>query len=158
VNGQVTPTAPANAVPASAIISEPIVLTNAVNTADCKIRNMGDCTPTMPVGTDLYFTWTFGYHSPQRFTWGNAAVIITRDGQPFVWTQVGNGLKKPPPKDVGWILSNGQTAEFRAGMEDVQPGAYKAWLVMCTLSPFECNDGKGWQEVGGDTINFVITP
>jgi len=162
-NRSATSTAPLNTAPSSVIIAdviiaEPILIQNAVNTADCKIRNIGDCTPTMKSGVDLYFTWRFGVETSGVFQWGQAAVVITKDGQPLTWTQVGNGLVRPPGKDVGWKLTAGKTAEFRAGMEDVTPGSYTARLVMCTLSPIECNANQGWQNVGGEAITFVIVP
>lgn len=142
----------------SVYLNEPIQIANAVNTADCKIRNVGNCTPAMKTGISTYFTWTFGVQSSQIFSWGQAAVVIVRDGQQIVWTQVGNGLQRPPGKDKGWTLRAGQKAEFRAGLEKLQPGHYTARLAMCTLSPTECNAGQGWQNVGGEAIDFVITP
>lgn len=155
-----TPTATLDPAPASVIFSEPILITNAVNTADCKIRNFGDCTPTMRSGETLFFTWTFGVRGAGTFDWGQAAVAITRDGQAFKWAQVGNGLVRPPTADTNesWTLQVGQSAKFAAGLEDAQAGYYTAQLVMCTLSPNECNAGQGWQNVGGEAINFVVTP
>lgn len=155
---QVTPSAPINTGSASVILSEPILIQNAVNTADCKIRNIGDCAPIMKEGVDLYFTWTFGVTTSGVFQWGQAAVVITKDGQPLTWTQVGNGLVRPPGENRGWRLTAGKTAEFRAGMEDATPGSYTARLVMCTRPPDDCNANMGWQNVGGDSINFLVTP
>jgi hypothetical protein len=154
-----TPTATLNPAPASVIFSEPILIPNAVNTADCKIRNGGDCAPMMQADTTLFFTWTFGVRGATPFEWGQAAAVITRNGQPFKWTQVGNMARVPnPDKNESWTLNVGETAAFSAGLDNAQPGYYAARLVMCRLSLAECNQGQGWQNVGGDTINFVITP
>ncbi len=142
----------------SVILIEPIQIPNAVNTADCKISRVGDCAPTMNAGVNLFFTWKFGVRGSESFSWGNAAVVVVRDGAQFRWTQVGNGLVKPPGIDQGWSLRVGQMAEFRAGLEKAQPGHYTARLLMCALSPIECNAGQGWQNVGGEAIDFVITP
>lgn len=153
-----TPTATLNPAPASVIVGEPILIANAVNTADCKIRKAGDCTPTMPAGETLFFTWTFGVEGGVTFNWGQAAVVITRNGQAFKWTQVGNVLGQVPDSNESWTLLNGQTAKFTAGLDNAAPGYYTARLVMCPLSPDKCDAGQGWQNVGGEAINFVITP
>ncbi len=94
----------------------------------------------------------------QPFIWGNAAVSITRDGAPFQWSQEGNGLLPSPKENESALLCVGDHAEFRAGTKNIQPGSYTARLVMCTLTPADCNAGKGWQNVGGDVINFLIAP
>ena len=161
INRLLTPTATLNPAPGSVIVSEPILIANAVNTADCKIRDVGNCTPTMREGVTVYFTWTFGVRGAGTFDWGQAAVVITRNGQALKWTQTGNGLVRRPPdpeKNESWTLLVGQMAEFRAGLENAQPGYYVARLLMCRLSMAECNQGQGWQNVGGDAINFVVTP
>ena len=161
--GSVAATAtPAQAVPAAAslYLAEPIQIPNAVNSADCKIRDLGDCTTTMPPGVTVFFTFTFGVAGAEKFSWGNAAVVVARDGQQFAWSQVGNGLVTAPDftKNESWTLNVGQQAEFRSGLENIQPGHYTARLAMCTLSPDECDAGQGWQNVGGDAIDFVINP
>lgn len=153
-----TPTATLNPAPASVIFSEPILIANAVNSADCKIRNLGDCTPTMQAGATLFFTWTFGVEGGVTFNWGQAAVVITRNGQEFKWTQVGNVWGQVPDTDESWTLLNGQTAKFTAALDNAKPGYYTARLVMCTLTVAECNQGPGWQNVGGEAISFVVTP
>ncbi len=153
-----TPTATLNPAPAAVIFSEPILVANAVNAADCKIRNVGDCTPTMQAGETLFFTWTFGVEGGVTFNWGQAAVVIIRNGQEFKWAQVGNVLGQIPEAHESWTLLNGQTAKFTAGLDNAQPGYYTARLVMCTLSPDECDAGQGWRNVGGEAIRFVVTP
>ena len=155
-----TPTATLDPAPDSVIFSEPILIANAVNTADCKIRNVGNCTPAMQAGVTLFFTWTFGVQGAEAFNWGQAAVAITRDGQPLSWTLVGNGLVLSPDsaKNQSWTLQVGQAAQFRAGLENAQRGYYTARFLMCMLSPNECSAGQGWQNVGGEAINFVIGP
>lgn len=147
-----------NPVPQSLITSEPIAIPNAINTATCLVSGVGPCSPAMPKGASLFFTWTFGVRGSQPFTWGNAAVSITRDGAPFQWSQVGNGLLPSPKENESATLRVGDHAEFRAGTENIQPGSYAARLVMCTLTPADCNAGKGWQNVGGDVVNFSIVP
>jgi len=153
-----TPSATLNPGPASVIVGEPILIANAVNTADCKIRKVGDCVPTMQAGETLFFTWTFGVEGGVTFNWGQAAVVITRNGQAFKWTQVGNVLGQIPDTNESWTLLNGQTVKFTAGLDNAEPGYYTARLVMCTLSPDECDAGRGWQNVGGEAISFVVTP
>jgi hypothetical protein len=155
-----TPTATHNPAPASVIFSEPIQIANAVSAADCKIRKGGDCTPVMAAGQTLFFTWTFGVQGERSFQWGQAAIVVTRDGETIQWTQAGNGLVRPPNPDTNesWTLNVGQSAEFAGGLENAQPGYYTARLMMCLLSMSECNEGKDWQPVGGESINFLITP
>lgn len=152
--------APAAPAAASPYLAEPIQIPNAVNSADCKIRDLGDCSTTMSPGVTVFFTFTFGVAGDQKFSWGNAAVVVARDGQQFAWSQVGDGLVAAPDftKNEGWTLNVGQQAEFRSGLENIQPGHYTARLAMCTLSPDECDAGRGWQNVGGDAIDFVISP
>ncbi|MBM4424146.1 MAG: hypothetical protein FJ030_12290 [Chloroflexi bacterium] len=72
--------------------------------------------------------------------------------------QPSSTLHPPPDEDENSILFVGKVAEFQAGLDNAQPGQYTARLVMCPLNVAECNEGKGWQNVGGDSINFVITP
>lgn len=144
--------------PASVIVSGRILINDAVNTATCEIRNVGDCTPGMQRGVTLFFTWTFGVRSSEAFEWGNAAVVIERDGQPFKWSQAGDGLHLPPEEGESPRLLPGEQAVFRAGLDEAQSGAYTARLVMCVHPVADCNAGNGWQDVGGDIINFVIWP
>ncbi len=155
-----TPTATLNPAPAFVIFSTPIQIANAVSTADCKIRKGGDCAPIMAAGQTLFFTWTFGVRGEGSFQWGQAAIVVTRDGETIQWTQAGNGLVRPPDpdKNESWTLNVGQSAEFAGGLENAQPGYYTARLMMCLLSMSDCNAGKGWQPVGGESINFLITP
>ncbi|HLB49992.1 MAG TPA: hypothetical protein VJL59_23475 [Anaerolineales bacterium] len=151
-----TPTPP-SFIPASVIFSEPINIPDAVNTAECKIRKSGDCAPSMQRGLTLFFTFKFGVRGSEPFQWGNAAVVISRDGQAFKWFQSNNGLKPPPEEDEPSTLLVGEVAEFQAGLENAQPGLYIVQLVMCRLTVEECNAGSGWQNVGGDAIQFIIT-
>lgn len=151
-----TPTATLDPAPALVIFGEPTLIPNAVSTADCKIRNVGDCTPRMQAGVTLFFTWTFGVRSAETFNWGQAAVVITRDGHPVSWTLTGNGLVLVPANDQSWTLRAGQSAKFAAGLENAQRGYYEARLLMCMLSPEECSAGQGWQNVGGEAIHFVV--
>jgi hypothetical protein len=153
-----TATATTASAPQSLITSEPVAIPNAVNTATCLVSGVGPCSPTLPKGASLFFTWTFGVRGSQPFTWGNAAVSITRDGAPFQWSQVGNGLLPAPKENESALLRVGDHAEFRAGTENIQPGLYTAHLVMCTLTPVDCSAGNGWQNVGGDVINVLIVP
>jgi hypothetical protein len=153
-----TPTPTQASALASVIFSEPVQITNAVNTADCKIRGVGDCTTTMQAGNTLFFTWTFGVQGPQSFSWGQAAVVVARNGETYTWTQTGNMLVSAPDstKDEYWTLAVGQSAQFAGSLDNPEPGQYTARLMMCTLSPAECNAGQGWQNVGGAAIRFVI--
>jgi len=155
-----TATATLNPAPASVVFSEPIQIANAVSTADCKIRKVGDCTPVMPASETLFFTWTFGVKGEGTFQWGQAAIAVTRDGETIQWTQTGNGLARPPnpDKNESWTLLVGQSAKFAGGLENAKPGYYTARLMMCLLSMNECNEGQGWQPVGGESINFLVTP
>jgi hypothetical protein len=153
-----TPLNAPTAAPTLVIASSPVLIPNAVNTATCKIRNLGDCTPSMARGVTLFFTWTFGVQGSETFQWGNAAVIVDRDGQPFKWSQANNGLRPPPKEGESSRLLTGQQAEFRAALESAEPGAYTARLTMCLNPVADCNAGTGWQDVGGDTIQFVIRP
>lgn len=152
-----TPTPPAF-IPSAVIFSEPITIPNAVSAAECKIRKGSDCSPSMQSGLTLFITFKFGVRGSQPFEWGNAAVVISRDGQPFKWFQSNNGAKPPPKEDEPSRLLVGEVAEFNAGLEDAQPGLYAVRLVMCTLTVKECNEGRGWQNVGGEGVQFIITP
>jgi hypothetical protein len=134
------------------------LIPNAVNTAECEIRKVGDCTPAMARDVTLFFTWTFGVRGSEPFQWGNAAVIVERDGQPFKWSQTNNGLQPPPKKDEPSRLLTGQQARFAAGLDEAEPGVYTARLTMCLAPVADCNAGIGWQDVGGDVITFVIAP
>jgi hypothetical protein len=156
--GAVPPTAESDRVPASLILNEPIQIENAINTVDCKIRGVGDCATSMQAGNTIFLTWTFGVGGDRAFHWGQAAVVITRDGETFKWSQAGNGLVKPPAKDAGWTLNVGQSAKFAGSLDNAQPGYYVARLWMCTLTTTECNAGQGWQSVGGEAVQFVIVP
>jgi hypothetical protein len=153
-------TAPATALPAGLYVAEPIQIPKAVNSAACTIRNQGDCTKTMPAGVTVDFVFTFGYSANQTFSWGDAAISVSRDNKQIAWSQVGNMFSKPPDftKNESWSIKVGQTAQFAYGMEKLQPGHYTARLAMCTATPQECSAGQGWQNVGGDAIDFVITP
>ncbi len=143
--------------PAAVIMPGPVLIPNAGNAATCKIRSVGDCTPAMERGVTLFFIWTFGVRGSEPFNWGNAAVVVERDGQPFKWSQAKNDLQPPPKAGEPSRLLTGQQAEFRGALDNAQPGAYQARLIMCLNSVPECDAGNGWQDVGGDAINFVIT-
>lgn len=155
-----TPTPTLDPAPASVIFTKPIQITNAVNAADCKIRSVGDCTTVMQAGNTLFFTFTFGVEGAQSFKWSDAAVVVTRNGAAYTWSQTGNMLVKAPDftKDESWTLNVGQSAKFAGSLDNAQPGSYTAELMMCTLSPEECSAGQGWQSVGGEAIHFVIEP
>lgn len=138
--------------------SEPIQITNAYNTATCEIRDFGDCTVNMSSGVTVYLTYTFDVAGNQ-FNFGDAAVVTTKDGAQYAWSQSGNSLVKPPDftKDETWTLSGGQQAEFHAGLENLQPGHYTSRLYICTGTPQQCSAGQGWTSVGGQVVSFTIT-
>lgn len=159
VGGFVNPTAvPTTAPLTSVYFTEPVTITNAVTEALCEIRNIGDCVPQMPKGTSTYFTFTFGVAGGVDFQWGTAAVAIDLNGQSYRWFQADNGLKPPPDEDEMPKILNGESAEFRAGLDNLQPGNYTVRLMICQLTPDECLAGGGWQAVGGQSIQFTITP
>jgi hypothetical protein len=159
IGGFVNPTAvPTTAPLTSVYFSEPVTITNAVTEALCEIRNIGDCIPQMPKGSSTYYTFTFGVAGGVDFQWGIAAVAIDKDGQSFRWFEADNGLKPPPEEDEMPKILNGESAEFRAGLDNLQPGNYTVRLMMCQLTPAECLAGGGWQAVGGQSIQFTITP
>jgi len=139
-------------------VKEPIQIPDAFNTADCKIRDFGDCTVTMQSGITVFLTYTFDVAST-HFNFGDAAVVTTKDGQQFSWTQSGNSLVKPPDftKDETWSLNAGQQAVFNAGLENLQPGHYTSRLYICTGTPQQCSAGQGWQSAGGEAVNFIIS-
>lgn len=144
--------------PASVIVSGPVAIANAINTATCIINGVGDCTSTIPQGSAVYFTWNFGVQGSQAFSWGNAAVVVQKDGQPYKWFQANNTAKPAPADGQMSTLAVGDQAVFRGGIDNIQPGTYSAKLVMCLASVEECNAGTGWQDVGGDTVQFVVNP
>jgi hypothetical protein len=149
----VTPTAVPVLYPA-----ETVQIPNAYNTAQCEIRNFGDCTVTMSSGVTVDLTYTFDVAGNQ-FTFGDAAVVTTKDGKQYAWSQSGNSLVKPPDftKDESWVLNGGQQAEFHTGLENLQPGHYTARLYICTGTPQQCSAGQGWTNVGGQVVNFTIS-
>lgn len=155
----VTPTAFAPA-PAQVINARAITIPNAVNTATCTVQGVGLCTPTITAGNTVFMNWQFGVQGSQQFRWTRALIVITRDGGGFQTVPVADGRNPNPPdesKGEPWILNVGATAEFRAGIENIQPGYYTAQLRVCLLEPDECDLGRGWQDVGGDTIQFLVT-
>jgi hypothetical protein len=153
-----TPTATLEAAPAAVIVSQPIQIANAVNTVDCKIRKVGDCTPMIAKDNTFFLTWSFGVEGAQSFQWGQAAVVVTRNGDPYSWTLTSDVYLPTPDasKNEKWLLNVGQTAQLSGSVDNAQPGYYTAKLMMCLLTPNECNAGQGWQDVGGDTVNFVV--
>jgi len=144
--------------PASVIVSGPVAIANAINTAECVINGVGACTSTIAEGASVYFTWHFGVQGSQAFKWGNAAVVVQKDGQQFKWFQANNTAKPPPAAGQISTLAVGDQALFRGGLDNVQPGSYSAKLVICQASVEECDAGTGWQDVGGDTVQFVVNP
>lgn len=162
-SGSSRPTAiPPTALPADLFVKEPIQIAGAVNTATCTIRNIGDCTKTMSGtpsrGPTVDVIFTFGFTGDQVFKWGDAAVSVTKDGKQIAWSQVGNMYVKPPDftKNESWSIKVGQTAQFDYGLENLQPGHYTVRLAMCTSSPQDCANGQGWQNVGGDAVDFNV--
>lgn len=154
----VTPTAHAPPPPLVAMPSS-AKIPNVVNTAKCLISNVGDCQPAMQSGVDLHFTWTFGVEGDKQLQWWQAVIIVTRDGQGFRTIWVGNSADPSPaaPEDKAMSVINvGQVASFNGGIEDVEPGYYTAFLRMCLMEVPDCDDGRGWTDVGGETINFLI--
>jgi hypothetical protein len=144
-------TVPSPAPITSVYINEPVLLPNAVTEVTCEIRNIGDCVPTMPKGTSTYFNWKFGV------SYGEAAISIERNGQSLRWFLTSDGLKPPPEdEDDSVILLNGENAEFRAGLDNLDTGSYTAHLYICPLTPAECLAGNGWQKVGGQSVQFTI--
>lgn len=151
-----TPFAPA---PPLVVQSHEVLIPRVVNRATCAIANVGECTPTMTAGVTLHLTWTFIEEGPESFGWWTAQVIVTRDGAPFLTHWAANGRETNPPdpeKGEMWKLNVGEEAEFRAGLENVQPGYYTAQLRMCLMTGANCEVGRGWTMVGGDTIQFLI--
>lgn len=155
----VTPTAFAPA-PAQVISARAVTIPNAVNDATCTVQGVGLCTPTITAGNAVFMNWQLGVRGSQQFRWTRALIVITRDGGAFQSVPVADGRNPSPPdesKGEPWILSVGATAEFRAGIENIQPGYYTAQLRVCLLEPDECDLGRGWQDVGGDTVQFLVT-
>lgn len=147
-------------VPSNVIVNGSVNFANFTNTATCSIKLIGDCTTLMKQNQDIYFAWRFTNNSVRTFTYGEASVIIVRDGQGFANTPTSNTLtrNRPPDKDAKWELKVGESAEFRAGIDKIQPGAYSAYLMICTNVPADCRAGNGWQRTGGETIIFTIAP
>ena len=147
-------------VPSNVIVGGSVNFANFTNTATCVIKQIGDCTPMMKPNQDIYLAWRFTNNSVRTFTYGDASVIIVRDGQGFANTPTSNTLtrNRPPDKDAKWELKVGESAEFRAGIDRIQPGAYSAYLMICTNVPADCRAGNGWQRAGGETITFTIAP
>jgi hypothetical protein len=144
--------------PAAVIVSGPVSISNAINKATCVINGVGDCTPTISLGASVYVTWTLGIQGSQAFKWGNAAVVFQKDGKQFKWLQANNSAQKPPEAGQISTLAVGDQAIFRGGLDNIQPGAYSAKLVICLASVEQCNAGAGWQDVGGDTVRFAVNP
>lgn len=144
------------AAPASVIVSGPVSIAGGINQVTCVIDGVGDCTTVVPQGDNVYFTWSFGVQGSQAFKWGDAAVVVQKDGQQFKWFQANNSALPPPADGQIAILAVGDRALFRGGVDKVQPGTYTAKLEICLGSVEQCNAGTGWQDVGGDTVRFVV--
>ncbi len=145
--------------PVSLILQEPTQIPTSYITADCKIRDIGDCTSSMSSGITVFLQYTFSV-AGQKYSWGNAAVTTTKDGQQYAWQLVGNALLKKQPdatKNEMNTMTPGGTAIFNAGLGNLQPGHYTARLAICPNTPDLCSAGVGWQNVGGQAVNFVIT-
>jgi hypothetical protein len=146
-------------VPSNVIVNETNNFPNFSNKATCGINRMGDCTPLIKANQDVYFTWTFTNNSTRLFLYGDAMIVINRDGQTFAQMQSNNGRGQlPPDKNAKWQLVVGDFAVFRAGVDKIQPGAYAARLQICQNDPVDCRAGLGWQNAGGEYINFTVTP
>ena len=146
--------------PSSVIVNESINFTNFTNNATCSIKLIGDCTTVMKPNQDIYMTWKFTNNSARTFNYGDTSVLIVRDGQTFANMQTVNGLTRtlPADKDAKWELKVNEIAEFRAGIDKIQAGAYTAHLMICTNVPADCRAGNGWQRVGGNYVNFTVAP
>ena len=150
-----TPAAPP---PPLVVDSAAVSIPSGRITATCIIPGVGDCRATMDAGTDIHLTWTFEQDSTSRFEWWDAQIVVTRNSVPFLMHSAANGLDRSgraTDSDEKWILPVGQSAEFRAGLGDVEAGVYSAYLQMC-LSSEPCTAGGAWTRVGGDTIRFLI--
>ena len=152
--------APTPAAPAPPVVVDGGVVSipSGRNTATCVIPGMGDCQATMNAGTGIHLTWTFEQDSPASFEWWDAQIVVTRNGEPYLVHSAANGLDRSgraADSDEKWVLPVGQSAEFRAGLVDIEAGIFSAYLQMC-LSSEPCTAGGTRTRVGGDTIQFLI--
>lgn len=156
----VTPTPFKPAPPLVIIPSSPLIAQAEVD-AICTRPGIGDCLPTMVAGQDLYFTFQFKDESPKVFEYGASEVVIVRDGVGFATIISTNGRDpNPPPNEddsnVMRTLAVGDTAEFRAGLEDIAPGYYEVRLRLCLMPRDQCELNRGWTYTGGEHIEFLI--
>lgn len=150
-----TPVAPP---PAAVVQNSPVTIVGGRNTATCVIPGTGACPATMNAGTDVHLTWTFAVDSAESFEWWEAQIVITRNGETYAVHSARNGLDpvvRDPESTAKWTLAVGQSAEFRAGLDDLEPGIYAAYLRLC-LGGEPCGAGGAWTDVGGDTLHFLV--